>query len=93
MKKMISIMALALPFVVMGEEQCTDGLDECKFTTSIVYTIKDENGNAVETTTYENNIAMTYDQAVALKYLHFGAGRTAYLKVNEAGGLIKALKD
>ena len=76
----------------MTDHNCQEGLDQCQFTSEITYTIKDKDGNEVEKTTYQNNIELTYAEAVAMKYLHFDGSKAGFIRARAAGGMVKALE-
>ncbi len=79
----------------MEHNNCGEGLDQCQFTDTITYEIKDKDGNVVDRTTYERLVPITYYHAMALKYLRIErnvtGGAQTFLDILSAGDPITAL--
>ncbi len=98
MKKLLATVLMAFPFIAWAaNDKCGEGLDECRFISSMCYTITDKETNrVVDETCWKSYVPITFNDAIAGKYLHMdsivGSGVEAFLKASAAGGLMPALQ-
>lgn len=78
--------------------ECMQGLDQCKYIVkTTIQVIDSEDDRVVDDNLHSMNIGLTYNEAMALKYLQsqkcVEAGASAFIKVvDENGDFVKALK-
>lgn len=80
--------------------ECNEGLDQCKYKiVTTIQVIDSTNDEVVDDNRHCMCVGVTYDQAMAIKYLQLGkmveAGAKSFLDVIQAGNLdaVKALRD